>query len=188
MTEHLGSFVHCRSGRIVDPLDFGVEDVLIEDVAHALSNQCRFQGHTDGFYSVAQHAVICSLVVAPGFELDALLHDASEYVLQDMARPLKTHPSLGQAYRGAEKRIQKCIATRYGLRWPEPAEVKHADHIVFATEVRDLMDSGQLLLRWVTEFEIAGLEMEEKIVGWSPRRARREFLERFHQLYKEEDE
>lgn len=35
------------------PLDPVAEDIRIEDIAHALSMICRFNGHSKQFYSVA---------------------------------------------------------------------------------------------------------------------------------------
>ena len=45
------------SGNLFWPLLPNPADVRIEDIAHALSNQCRFAGHSHTFYSVAEHCV-----------------------------------------------------------------------------------------------------------------------------------
>ena len=39
------------------PLLPNPDDILIEDIAHSLSLQCRFAGHSRVFYSVAEHSV-----------------------------------------------------------------------------------------------------------------------------------
>jgi hypothetical protein len=47
-----------RSGNYFDLAAAAGNPVLIEDIAHALSQICRFNGHTSSFYSVAQHSVM----------------------------------------------------------------------------------------------------------------------------------
>ena len=45
------------SGVLFWPLLPNPDDIRIADIAHALSQQCRFAGHTRTFYSVAEHSV-----------------------------------------------------------------------------------------------------------------------------------
>ena len=53
-----------------------IDDVAIEDIAHGLAYQCRFNGQTREFYSVAQHSLMVMWLVPPHLKLTALLHDA----------------------------------------------------------------------------------------------------------------
>jgi len=149
---------------------------MIEDIAHALSNQCRFSGHTREFYSVAQHSVLVSrLLAGTGLETWGLFHDASEAYLTDVARPLKRDPYFGKAYRGAEARAMRAVLEAFDLPWPEPHEVKAADNVLLATERRDLMSSAPG--RWAVLDGI--IPLEDEISPWSPKRSRREFLTRY---------
>ena len=59
----------------------------VDDIAHGLSQTCRFTGQTSEFYSVAQHSVIVSHLVEPPHQLGALFHDASEAMMGDIIRP-----------------------------------------------------------------------------------------------------
>lgn len=110
--------------------------VKIDDIAHALSNLCRFTGHTNRFYSVAEHSVRAALHVAPGFELEALLHDATEAYLGDVSSPLK---ALLHEYRLIEFRLDCCIRERFGLPPKQSPEVKQADLSMLASERSALM-------------------------------------------------
>lgn len=79
-------------GHYFDFADPRAEDVKIEDIAHALSQTCRFGGHTRRFYSVAEHALFVHDLVrpaAPAVLLAALHHDSHEAYLGDVPTPLK---------------------------------------------------------------------------------------------------
>lgn len=142
-----GATILTASGLYVEPLNLQAEDVRLSDIAHALSNQCRFSGHTRHFYSVAEHSVrVMDSLRADGASIDVLrwglLHDASEAYLVDLPRPLKLDPTFGAFYREAETRAQDAIAEAFGLGWPEPLAVKVMDVRLLATERRDLMPPG----------------------------------------------
>lgn len=171
------------SGVYVNPLDLRAEQIFIEDVAHALAHQCRFVGHTNKFYSVAEHSVRAvrwnRKRGASNTELRwTLLHDASEAYLVDLARPMKIDPYFGKAYRGAEGRAMDVICERFGLERREPACVKEADLAMLAAERRDLMPAGG---EWTI---LDGIDVPtERISPWSPRRAKRLFLQEYARLF-----
>lgn len=174
------------SGRPFWPLEPRLEDIAIEDIAHHLSNLCRFTGAVRLFYSVAQHSVEVSLAMAPhivtgrhrSLGLYGLLHDASEAYLMDVPRPLK-HDTQFAAYRAAEARLQRVIYAAFGLDPDdEPFDLKTVDRRMLRTEQRDLMPPPALAERRddVEPFDVHLVE------PWSPTRARWRFLDRFVQL------
>lgn len=137
-------FIETRSGKRFMPLAPAVADICIEDIAHALSHQCRFSGHTLVHYSVAEHSVRVSELLqrwmyGRGVQLWGLLHDASEAYLVDLPQPLKADPTIGDAYKIAEARLQAAVCERFGLPVVEPPAVGRADGVLLATEARDLM-------------------------------------------------
>ncbi len=79
------------TGGTFDYSKFGPDDIDIRDIAHALSHLCRFTGHTNIFYSVAQHCLLVSEKIpgGPEVKLAALLHDAAEAYVNDLSSPLK---------------------------------------------------------------------------------------------------
>jgi len=164
------------SGHLFYPLEPREEEILLEDIGHALSHLCRFVGHTRSFYSVAQHSVLVSKLVPPADALWALLHDASEAYLNDIARPLK-HTSLLADYRAAETKLQALIYRRFGLKGEEPESVKLADQKALHAEIRDLVINGNPL-------HVAAAEGVPIIYAQKPEFARHIFLERFRALLK----
>ena len=88
------SFITTVSGKLFDPLNPEENLIDIDDIAHALSLICRYNGHTRFFYSVAQHSLACAKEaeqreLGKDIILGCLLHDASEAYLSDVTRPVK---------------------------------------------------------------------------------------------------
>lgn len=170
------------SGRYVNPLALRPEDICIEDIAHALSMRCRFSGHTREFYSVAQHSVMCAKVLL-GKASDtavkqALLHDAAEAYLQDMATPLKADPKLGAAYREAESAAWYVISEHYCLPYAFLPEVKEADLAMLALERRELMPANG---EWGI---LEGVEPPNFVLSpWVPWQSQAVFLHWFDHLF-----
>lgn len=146
----------------------------IEDVAHALSHICRFNGHCRKFYSVAQHSVLTSKNIAPEYRLEALVHDGVEFVINDMTKPFKILLPEYQAY---EKRIEKVVLERFGLTVPLSKAVKIADYNMLLTEQRQLLNRKG---GWPTPTQGEILDIE--IIPWKPKKAKRKFLERLAEL------
>ncbi len=149
------------------------DDIVIEDVAHALSMLCRFNGHVREFYSVAQHSLMVSCALPPGLHLWGLLHDASEAYIADLARPVK-HSREMRVYRDLEQVIMMCIADKFDLPWPMPVEVKDVDSRACATEARDLM--SPLLPGWELKAEPLNYH---KVMPLAPGEAEQTFLARW---------
>lgn len=166
-------WIQTRTGRQFFPLAPDPDEIEIEDIAHSLAFLCRFNGHCRDFYSVAEHCIRVSRLVSPENALWGLLHDASEAYLCDLPRPVKYQLP---TYREHEDRLQRVIAAKYALGWPEPADVKRADDALLATEKRDLM--GPEPASW----ELAAAPLPERIVPLPPARARAAFLARFAEL------
>jgi 5'-deoxynucleotidase YfbR-like HD superfamily hydrolase len=184
-------YIETFTGRRFQPLAPVVADICIEDIAHALSNQCRFSGHVRHFYSVGEHSVRVSRLIETSLRsmavpaelvrrraLWGLLHDASEAYLVDLPTPLKSHELIGAGYRAAEKALMAAICDRFGLPTLEPECVHLADEMLLATEVRDLMFARPE--HWAAYAHVETLP--ERIVPWAPKTVEAEFLRRFEEL------
>ena len=146
MSSREHDWIRTVTGRKFYLFDSGPEEIDIEDIAHALSMQCRYNGHVQRFYSVAEHSCYVSGIVAAemgngGYDINiarwALLHDAAEAYLGDVSRPLKQQPEM-ERYRANEKRVQAAVAKKFGLKGEEPEMVIRADREILGMEVRAL--------------------------------------------------
>lgn len=179
MTKRKGDWIQTRNGVAFYPFDPRPEEILIEDIAHALSNQCRFSGHVKTFYSVAEHSVHVSRICDPKDALWGLLHDASEAYLQDMARPIKHLPEM-EPYRVIEGDLQDRVIARFELPITQPDSVTLADHRMLAREANDLM--APLLPgreRWMVLLD--GSEPHVSVPMF-PEQARLAFMDRYREL------
>ncbi|MGO4379664.1 metal-dependent phosphohydrolase [Pseudoduganella sp. RAF19] len=172
--------IFTQSGRYFSFTNPSESDFDIGDIAHALSNICRFTGHVREFYSVAQHSVLVSLAVPPKYAMAGLLHDATEAFIGDVASPLK---AILPDYKAIEKRIEEAVLTRFGVDPLLPPEVKQADMVLLATERRDLMPEGAGY--WPCLTGVTPLDFE--IVPLTPEQAKAAFLKRYTLLQKVAD-
>lgn len=108
-----------HSGQVLDLDLIRPENVSIEDIAHSLSFQCRFNGHTKRFYSVAEHSLVLRDLVREesGIQnlnrrMAAMLHDAAECYLGDITKPVKEHIVISSSYEG---RILRAIFDSFGV-------------------------------------------------------------------------
>lgn len=152
--------------------------VDIRDIAWALSNICRFGGHSLGFYSVAQHSVLVSRIVPPAAARAGLLHDAVEAYFGDVVKPLK---NLLPDYRRLEAQAEAVIMRKLGVDAELEIyheEIKRADMIALATEKRDITAAAH--------HDWGGLDgvapLATQIVPLAPQAAFNEFLLRWKEV------
>jgi len=112
------------SGEVVSIDRPTIHQLHILDIANALSKICRFGGHVDDFYSVAQHSVLVAAMAPFQLRKAALLHDASEAYLGDIIKPLKVKL---RAYNEIEDRFQSVIAQLFDIPEPDFEQVKYYD-------------------------------------------------------------
>ena len=148
-----GDWIQTFTGGQFWPLDPRAEELDIEDIAVALSRDCRYAGHCKRFYSVAEHSVLMTRVARlNGFnkrdQRTTLLHDASEAYLRDIPRPLKRGL---QNYRDIEARLMEVIAERYEIDWPIPPHIKALDEAIGLDEVAQNM--APPAAAWTRNFE-----------------------------------
>jgi hypothetical protein len=176
-----GPYLQTVSGRWVNPFNPDPSQLDAGDIARALANQCRFGGHCNVFYSVAQHSVIVSqLVEERDGEVEdvfaALMHDAAEAYLGDMPHPLKHRSPLGVAFKAAEDHLEEVIRERFRIK-PDVPEIKRADRALLATERRAFSAETW---HWP---ELEGVEpLDLELTAWSPDDAAQAFAQRYAEL------
>lgn len=139
--------VETFTGKFVDVEKPDPATICVEDIAHALANTCRYGGHCQEFYSVAEHAVFVSYRLERKYGRVALSmlglhHDDAEAYLGDIPRPIK--PLLGRKYEQLTARVDKSIG--YALKLPYPTtdghtKIKDADNWSLFVEARYLLPS-----------------------------------------------
>jgi 5'-deoxynucleotidase YfbR-like HD superfamily hydrolase len=139
-------WIETISGKRFDLARPNPKDVDIKDIACALSKTARFNGHTRGLLSVAQHLINTAELLKEWGEpvevqLGGFTHDFPEAYIHDVSRPLKD--LLGPVYRRIEAKIDAAIMKGLKLdrvlcltkeQWKT---IKRADNVLLITERRD---------------------------------------------------
>ena len=199
-------WIETYTGKKIYPLSLSQESICIDDIAHALSQTCRFGGHTREFYSVAQHACLVAMLVPNEFKLAALHHDDTEAYLGDVVSPVKGDVYLDQPdievcpdapssllpYSDYEKHFAAMIFKKLELGDPAVAEskpVKLADKAALFFEQAALMTGKVKYENRPTDEMIKLLADHSLRLGttfkcWSPNEAKLRFMTLHYNLYK----
>ncbi len=176
----VGSSILTHSGQLFDYANPDPATITIEDVAHGLSNFCRYVGQCDPFYSVAEHSVHVSRILQPQYAMWGLLHDASEAYIGDVAKPLK---NMLPDYMVIEQRVEHCINTALGLKGPMPPIVKMADiHMLNCEQMQIMPPCDDVWMTPELRTELDRLFPKIIVRCWPPAVAKKMFLERYEEL------
>lgn len=128
------------TGKLVDPFRLMPSDISLVDMAHSLSRQCRYNGHSYGHLSVARHSInVHDWVQRHGGTDDeafaGLLHDGAEAYIGDLIRPLKARPEF-EFFRQLDDTITAVILVASQLEFTSLPEIVHlADNEITKAEV-----------------------------------------------------
>lgn len=180
-----GDYIETYTGKTFYVLDPREGEVDIDDISHALSNACRFSGHTSRFFSVAEHS--CNTAdyllrrhANRNLALLGLFHDSSETYFVDIPRPIK--PCLTN-YKEIEEGIQTLIYGKFCKAPPNAAQyslIKHADNVMLFAEAHNLMPSRGI--GWQDYEKYIKEAQDVEIVGLNPEDAKRRFMLTYHSL------
>ncbi len=162
LEDNENDYTMTHSGILINVLNPEPKNIVIEDIAHALSNMPRFGGQLNRHHSVAQHSVMAAKMAKKEDKLAALMHDASEAYLLDMPTPIKNHLP---HYKWYENNLMLTIAEKFGFEYPLNSDLKKID--------KDL-----LILEWDNMVDIDNPEF----ISWTPKKAKKEFLKMYHKL------
>lgn len=173
------AYIETYTGKTVFFMDPDPSMFDIHDIAHALSNNCRWTGHCKNFISVAEHSYWASTLVDPKYAMEALMHDASEAYLTDVAAPIK--PYLTNYYE-IEAKIMKALSVQFNFQYPLPKKVKQIDTLLLSEEAYQVVPSqGKQWKMW----ESIGGRPEKRDLEfgfWTPEEAEEMFMFQYYAI------
>lgn len=174
------SQIQTISGRIINLINPDPSSIHLEDIAHSLSHLCRFNGHSNRFYSVAQHSVLVADLLPKELQLLGLMHDATEAYLGDVATPLKR---LIPEYQRIENNFWQSVSTKFNLPESIPQEVWEADLTALAIEKSAVLSNSNEAWAQIKHItpdpeRIAHL----KATVMNPEEARQAFMAKFEEI------
>lgn len=165
----------------------GPHPIILVDVAHALAMTCRYGGHTQRFYSVAEHACILADYtfnhmghLFPGRRelaaaaLDILHHDDPEFVIGDIPTPFKKMLPIVKRF---ETTVDRAVAKTFGTQYPHPTWLKDLDSRILEDEWEQCM-TPETNCAPAHRLKPLGVRLH----FWSPDYAKHYFIER-HNYY-----
>ena len=173
------------SGLFCEPMVSVPAVFNIGDIAHALSNLGRFAGHSDRFFSAAEHAVLVSRELAeygPETRLYGLLNGAPAAYLGDLPDSIKTHLPL---FNKAERRIREAVMASFNVTVETSASlVEEAQGRVLAMELRELLNASDEEILNVWGLSPPG-NRDQQPIGLLPFEAHGTFLKEYEKITRE---
>lgn len=196
-------WLQTRHGHVFDLTTF--EGVALQDVAYALGGICRYNGHTDVHYSVAEHSVhvarwllnayvqplnirkaagLVELPVTPrrDLALAGLLHDAHEAYTADLTHPLQM--SMSPEFRAEWRELQRSVgrAVCVALDVERVSHLLHHDAVRYA-DLHILLDEQVAVLGpQAKPWDVPGPPLGADIAGRDRDAAADAWLEMFRGL------
>jgi hypothetical protein len=192
------AFIRTSSGAVIyieKPEEMSALGVInIDDIAHALSHSCRYNGHTSEFYSIAQHSCLIADLAEVNDKQWALLHDGAEAYMGDLVSPLKR--AIADVWKPLEARWDSVLRYTFSI-YPthyvgsarkllieeQELRVKALDILMLGREMIDLMPFGQEDQEHLGYLDDRRPSDIAPIEAWTPARSRDEFLARFKRLF-----
>jgi hypothetical protein len=162
--------IQTYSGEYYDYLNPDVRSIQLIDIAHQLSNTCRFSGACKKYYSVAEHSVLVSRLCSNEAKRAGLLHDAAEAYLWDIPKPAK--PLYGDVYAELTDICDDAIAERFGFC---PSEFEHED-VDYGDRTMLNYEGNVLLPHWSADRPELPAGTLTWDLGLTPRKARALFM------------
>ncbi|MGQ4893501.1 MAG: hypothetical protein ACP6IQ_02625 [Candidatus Njordarchaeia archaeon] len=173
--------------------DFNQIEII--DIAHALSMQCRFNGHISKFYSVAEHCVKATeLLEKIGYnnqtKLHMLLHDAAEAYIGDIPKPYKDmlDKLSNNLLTNTEEAILGDIYQSLDLKFPNQKTlsiIKTVDKLITVIEGVYFFGADEVK-QWNLIEPIDACAYNVLIECWDSQKAKEKFMEKFEVLYGKE--
>jgi len=156
----MDTWIQVYTGSKLNPINPDINSIHIEDIAHALSQMPRFNGHGRVPYNIACHSIHVGSTVYhatqnKAYALVGLLHDASEALgLSDIPKPVKQY---FPEYQQVENKLLGAVFAAFHisqktvyLAWDE---VKKADNIALITEFNALFDHPPID-NWTSAYDV----------------------------------
>jgi hypothetical protein len=175
-------------GAVINLLDPDPRTIGFLDISRHLSRIVRYAGGGDPAITVAEHCVLGSRMVTDAIALEFLMHDAHEYIIGDITRPVVVavqcicleHGMHADPVAILKNRMQAAVNKKWNLKsggWVDSA-INEADLRMLQTERLQVM--GPLPQPWSLPDSV--LPYDLAIEGWSPEQAELEFRSAFIEL------
>jgi hypothetical protein len=140
-----------QNAEVYDFFNLKKENVSVEIIARSLSKQCRYNGNTHGFYSVAQHSVRMSdaaLLVLGDVDIamQCLFHDAPEVFSSDIVNPIKL--LLPPEFKQWEDKMDELVFGYLGIPFPLHPVVKRIDLNICDEEMTIMLNGCVKAVYW----------------------------------------